>query len=597
MKIRQRVAALRVLMVKHRVDAYLAPSTDAHQSEYVPTLWRRREWISGFSGSSGDVVITARSAALWTDGRYFLQAASELAGSGITLMKLGQPGTPTIAGWLSRQLKRGSRVGVDPRLLSGSLYRNLRNDLAKAGIDLVSVETNLIDVLWIDRPEPPSGTVEPHPVRYSGLSYKNKLKAVRGAMRDAGAGAHVISALDAIAWLFNIRGSDVLHNPVVIAYAIVTAKRALLFVAEPRRVAPEIRRAFGKHVLIRNYSGFRTELQRLSRSRDPVWVDPTATNQWIFDLLKNARLITSESPITLSKAQKNTVELRGARAAHVRDGAALVRFLHWLDEVVGREPVTEISAADKLLEFRRRSGLFRGLSFDTISGYAEHGAIIHYSATPRTDVRLRRKGLYLIDSGAQYLDGTTDITRTVALGKPTREQRAHFTRVLKGHIQLATQTFPQGTAGRQLDTLARKFLWDAGLDYGHGTGHGVGSYLSVHEGPQSISHSRDTGVPLAPGMICSNEPGYYQPGEYGIRIENLIYVVTDPEHSKSGRMFLTFENLSLCPIDLTLIEPALLTRDEIRYLNAYHAEVRHKLARLLNKKEAAWLAKATRPIR
>lgn len=597
MNIRQRLAALRILMRKHRIDAYLIPSTDPHQSEYVPAMWRRREWISGFTGSAGDIVITAKKAALWTDGRYFLQAGSELAGSGISLMKLGVPGTPTIAAWLTRQFKRGSRVGIDPQLLSATLYRNLKSDLEKGALELVSVDTNLVDALWTDRPLPPAGPIQPHPVRYAGQSFRDKLKAVRKAMRETGAAAHVVSALDAIAWLFNIRGSDVQHNPFVIANAIITETRATLFVLNPRRIAPEIRRAFGKHVTIRDYATFRNELQRLGRSRHPVLVHAAGTNQWIYNLLSKAQILNAESPITLLKAQKNAVELRGARAAHIRDGAAMVRFLCWLDDAVRQEPVTEISAADALLEFRRRSPLFRGLSFDTIAGYAAHGAIIHYSATERTAARLRPKGLFLIDSGAQYPDGTTDITRTVALGAPTREQRANFTKVLKGHIQLAAQSFPRGTAGRQLDTLARKFLWDAGLDYGHGTGHGVGSYLSVHEGPQSISHSRDTGVALVPGMICSNEPGYYKPGEYGIRIENLVCVVRDPDNSNNGREFLRFANLTLCPIDRRLIEPALLTRDELSYLNTYHAAVRRALSPRLGKKEAAWLANATRPIR
>jgi Xaa-Pro aminopeptidase len=597
MNIKLRIAALRRLMKAHRIEAYIVPSTDAHQSEYVPTFWRRREWISGFTGSAGEVVVTMQKAALWTDGRYFLQAEAQLAGSGISLMKLGVEGTPMIPVWLGKQLKKGQRVGVDPRLLGIGQYQKVKGDLADLGIELVGIEDNLIDELWTDRPAPPEGQIEAHPVIYSGERFKDKLKRVRKAMAEVKAEAHVVAALDCIAWQFNIRGSDVQHNPVVISYAIITRDRAVLFV-DRNKVTPELQRAFGATVEVRDYSQFRSALISLARTGGPIWVDPSTTNFWIAALLApKARLILKESPIVALKAAKNKVEIRGARSAHVRDGAAMVKFLCWLDATVGKEPVTELSVADKLVELRGKSKLFRGESFETIAGYREHGAIIHYSATPETNVRLRRKGLFLIDSGGQYLDGTTDITRTVCLSAPTVEQKAQFTRVLKGHIQIAIASFPQGTAGRQLDTLARKALWDAGFDYGHGTGHGVGSYLSVHEGPHSISPTRDPGVALVPGMVCSNEPGYYKAGEYGIRIENLVHVVKDKERSLNGRTFLTFDNLTLCPIDLKLVDVRLMTPTEIHYLNNYHARVRKTLTRFLDKKEAAWLRIATRPVK
>ncbi|MBU0507620.1 aminopeptidase P family protein [bacterium] len=597
MNVRERLAALRRLMKKYKVHAYLVPSTDPHQSEYVPEFWRRREWISGFTGSAGDVIITERKAALWTDGRYFLQADAQLAGSGIKLMKLGLPETPGMTMWLSKTLKRGNRVGVDPRVLSVAAYQKLRQELDDFGLILVGIEDNLIDPVWLDRMPAPDGVAQVHPLRYSGESVTVKLRKLRRAMKDGGALGHVVAALDQIAWLFNVRGSDVQHNPVVIAYAIVTHRSAMLFV-DRRKISPEVRRALGTSVQIRDYSQFGSALQRAAKSGSPWWIDGGTTNQWIANSLRSrGKIQFKPSPITPLKAAKNAAELRGARAAHVRDGVAMVRFLHWLENAVGREPVTEITAAEELEGFRSRSKLFRGLSFDTIAGYAAHGAIIHYSATPETDVRLRKRGLLVLDSGAQYIDGTTDITRTIALGRPTREQKEHFTRVLKGHIHLATASFPVGTSGKQLDTLARKALWDVGLDYGHGTGHGVGSYLSVHEGPQSISPTRDTGAPLVPGMICSNEPGFYKAGEYGIRIENLVYIVPDKERSQKGRKFLAFENLTLCPIDRNLIDTKLLTPAELRYLNSYHSRVRRTLTRFLSRKEAAWLAKATRPIK
>jgi Xaa-Pro aminopeptidase len=595
MTIKARVTALRGLMKKNRIHAYLVPSTDAHLNEYVPTFWRRREWISGFTGSAGDVIVTLQKAALWTDGRYFLQAEKQLAGSGILLMKLGVPGTPSAIMWLAKQLKKGQRVGVDPRVLPLSQYSRMKAELADFGIELVSVERNLVDQLWTDQPPAPDGPVEIHPVIFAGERFQDKIKRVRRAMCNTGAKAHVISALDTLAWLFNIRGTDVAHVPVVIAYAIITEKTATLFV-DRKKVTPELCRSFGKTADVKDYAAFRTALIKLAGSGVPVLLDPFTTNQWIADLLSRTKTIHKESPIVLMKAIKNTAEIRGMKQAHVRDGVAMVKFLYWLEQSLGKQKITEITIAEKLEELRSRSRLFRGASFDTIAGYGPHGAIIHYSATPETDVPVRRKGLMIVDSGAQYPDGTTDITRTLCLSAPTPVQKSAYTRVLKGHIQVATSYFPIGVSGRQIDTLARKALWEAGLDYGHGTGHGVGAYLSVHEGPQSISTRDAAGTPLAPGMVISNEPGYYQAGEYGIRIENLVYVTRDKEHSTRERAFLKFENLTLCPISTRPIDTRLLTKAEIRYFNAYHARVRKTLSRFLTKPEATWLAKATKAI-
>jgi Xaa-Pro aminopeptidase len=596
MTIKARVAALRALMKKNRIHAYLVPSADAHLNEYVPTFWKRSEWISGFTGEAGDVVVTLKRAALWTDGRYFLQAERQLAGSGIALMKLGLPATPGITKWLSKQLRKGQRVGVDPRVLSLTQFAKMKGELADFGIELVSLERNLVDQLWEDQPPAPNAKIEIHPLKYAGERFQSKIGRVRKAMREAGAKAHVVSAVDCVAWLFNIRGADVPNNPVLIAYAIVTERTATLFV-DRKKVRPELRRTFGKSAQIRDYAAFRSALVRLARSGGPVLLDPSATSQWVAGLLsQKTKLILKESPIMRMKAAKNAAEIRGMKRAHVRDGVAMVKFLCWLEQSLGHHRITEITIAEKLEELRARSRLFRGVSFDTIVGYGPHGAIIHYSATPETDVPVRRKGLMIVDSGGQYLDGTTDITRTLCLSAPSAAQKSEYTRVLKGHVQIALSSFPVGASGRQLDTLARKALWDAGLDYGHGTGHGVGAYLSVHEGPQSISNRDTSGTPLAPGMVLSNEPGYYRAGEYGIRIENLVYVIPDKEHTTQERAFLKFENLTLCPIETRPIDTRLLTPKEIRYLNAYHGRVRQTLTPFLTKPEAAWLRKATRAI-
>jgi Xaa-Pro aminopeptidase len=596
MDVKQRIVALRREMAKRGLAAYLVPSADAHMDEYVPCHWRRRAWMSGFTGSAGELVVTRTKAGLWTDSRYFLQAEAQLKGSGIVLMRMGEPTTPNIVTWLARTMPRGSKVGVDPRVIPVAQHKLLAGDLANYDLQLVMVEENLVDKLWTDKPEAEGGPMEVHPVKYAGESLSKKLARVRKAMKESGATAHVIAALDSIAWLFNIRGTDVENNPFVISYAIVMDKKATLF-TDRRKVDASVRRAFGRHVVVKPYKDLREAVKSLAKPTEKVWLDPGTTNQWIAELLTpKARLLLKESPIVLYKAMKNDTELAGAKAAHVRDGAAMVRFLTWLDRAVRRQSVTEISLAEKLEEFRELDPLYRGPSFDTIAGYAGHGAIIHYSATPQTNARVRPTGILLIDSGGQYLDGTTDITRTISLSKPTPEQKDRYTRVLKGHLALLLTPFPVGTSGKQIDTLARKALWDSGLNYGHGTGHGVGSYLGVHEGPQSISPTRDTGVPLRPGMVCSNEPGYYAPGKYGMRIENLVFVAEIKRRSNGQVPFLKFENLTLCPIDTRLIEKSLLTSDELAYLNSYHAQVRKSLLPHLNHAEAAWLEKATRPI-
>ena len=597
MNTKQKLKALRALMQKNSVQAYIVLSTDPHSSEYVPDCWQRRRWLSGFTGSAGDVVVTTREAALWTDSRYFLQAAKQLEGSEISLMKQGEPATPSMTAFLASKLRKGSRIGVDPAIMTHTQYMTLRASLDERGLKLVSVKKNLVDALWTEQPPIPLDKIHVHPVKFAGEKYQAKLKKLRAAMNDAGAKAHVITMLDAIAWLFNIRGTDSAHNPIAIAYAIVTDKRATLYTAL-EKATPKLRRTFGKHVQLKPYTEFQKGLKQLAGGRGKVWVDGATVNQLTVDSLgAKTNLLKKDSPITLMKACKNSVEIEGARAAHIRDAAAMINFLSWLERSVEKGTVSEISASDKLEAFRAEQDLFRGLSFDTISAYAGHGAIIHYSSTPRTNVKLKPEGIYLIDSGGQYLDGTTDITRTICLGNPSDEQKDRFTRVLKGHIALAMARFPKGTTGPQLDSFARRPLWEAGLDYGHGTGHGVGSYLNVHEGPHGVTPKRGWTVPLRVGMIFSNEPGYYKAGRYGFRTENMVAVVEDKPASRHGRTFYCLKQLTFVPVDTTLIEIRLLTDTEIAWINGYHAAVRKRLLRLLDRKAAAWLRKATRPIK
>jgi Xaa-Pro aminopeptidase len=594
---KNRVKQLRALMAEAGVDAYLVPSTDPHQSEYVPACWQRRQWLSGFSGSAGDVLVTRSMAGLWTDGRYFLQATEELKGSGIKLFKQGNPGVPTISQWLSKNLQPGQTLGADPRVLSRAVAAELQTALQRAGAKLKALDRNLVDQLWSERPAPSPAPLELLPKAFTGQTVTAKLRLLRKAMAENKAAAHVLTALDAIAWLFNVRSADVDYNPVAIAYAVVTPEAALLFTA-PQKVDDKVRAALARcKVELHTYAEVSKEIRRLKQAKARVWVDGGSVNQWVLGKLKGCELVTEPSPIGLMKAKKNAAEIAGSQAAHLRDGVAMARFLCWLEGEVPRGGVSELSAAERLAAFRAEGEHFRGESFEAIVGYGAHGAIIHYGATPETDAPLRAKGILLVDSGGQYLDGTTDITRTVLLGaEASAEQRDRFTRVLKGHIAISRCRFPAGTAGRQIDTLARSALWSAGLNYNHGTGHGVGAYLSVHEGPQSISPVRCTGVPLEAGNILSNEPGYYKEGQYGIRLENLVRVVADEKLSAGGDLFLTFDELTLCPFDSRLVERALLTAEERAWLNDYHTRVREALEPLLPAREVRWLRRATKRV-
>lgn len=597
MSIQTRLIALRAEMKRAKLTAYIVPSTDPHQSEYTPAYWQRRQWITGFTGSVGDFVVTQRSAFLWTDSRYYLQAEEQLSGSSIELQRQGQIGVPTLNEWLGANLGKNDAVGIDPRLITLKGLDELKRVVSRAGANVKLTSKNLVDVIWGDeRPPSPSGAVVNHAVRFAGTSRADKLAGLREHMKLAGASALVVTRLDCVAWLFNIRGNDVDFTPVVVAYALVTNDRAFLFVDEGK-VSQSLVKSLSPHVEVRPYERIVDELKLIGRAKLRVWVDPAAASTWLGRALRGATVVRRPSPISSVKARKNSTEIKGARAAHVRDGVALVRFFSWLSGALSKETVTEISAAEKLESVRAELEHYVGPSFNTISAYGAHGAIVHYAPSAETESKLAQKGLYLIDTGGQYRDGTTDVTRTITLGDTTsKEVRDQFTRVLKGHIALAMTRFPAGISGQQLDALARRSLWEAGLDYGHGTGHGVGSFLSVHESPPGVAPARLLTVPLEEGHILSNEPGYYRTGRYGMRIENLMVVVRDRALSRRDQTFLRFETLTLCPIDRRLIEVKLLTPVERLWLNEYHAHVAQILAPKLRGKDATWLQRATKAL-
>ncbi|MFC2157807.1 aminopeptidase P family protein [Acidobacteriota bacterium] len=596
MNSKEKIEALRSLMKKHGVEAYLISGSDPHQNEYVPVFWQRRKFVSGFTGSAGDIVITQNSAGLWTDSRYFLQAEQQLDPEVFMLFKSGLPGIPTIKDWLLTQLKSGDNMGIDPRVITHHTFGEFKAEFDKREIHIQNIPENLVDRIWENRPAPPSEPVQILDKRYTGESVASKLGRLRKIMEKDATDAYIITKLDSIAWLFNIRGSDVRYNPIVISYAVVKKERTVLFIDRSKLGDGPID-ILKTDIEIRNYGQFEEELKNLAEGGRRIWLDQNSVSQWIVDSLeKKCDLLFKAEPILMLKAIKNATEIEGMRNAHIRDGAAMVKFLSWLDRRLHKEDITEVSAAVKLTEFRAENDLFQGPSFETISSYAAHGAIVHYAPTPKTDVSLAAEGIYLVDSGGQYRDGTTDITRTLALGEPTEEQKDRFTRILQGVIRLTTVSFPKGTVGKQLDALARTALWDVGENYLHGTGHGIGHYLNVHEGPQSLSHHRCTNVALQPGMIQSIEPAVYKEGEYGMRIENVVLTINNDELSSEGNEFYTFETLTLCPIDIRLIDPSMLSQDEIDWLNRYHKQVNDTISPQLNEEERAWLTIATQPI-
>lgn len=589
--INERISALRAHIAKEDIQAFIIPSTDPHLSEYVAPHWQSREWISGFTGSAGTVVVTAQEAGLWTDSRYFLQAARQIEGTGITLFKEMLPETPSIPTLLSSQLKEGDTVGIDGKMFSASEVQHLQRELEKSGIRVKSI-ADPMQLLWSDRPAMPLAPAFVYDTRYAGRSFTEKLSTVRKEMGKAGAEALLLSALDEIAWLLNIRGNDVHCNPVVVSYLLIGEYEVHYFI-QPQKVTSELASYFNANgISVHAYKEIEDYLNNFNAKS--ILVNPAKTNYAIHSAIHpGCRIISGASPVTLLKAIRNEQEITGIHAAMQRDGVALVKFLKWLEEAVPTGRETEISVDRKLHAFRAAQPLYMGESFDTIAGYKEHGAIVHYEATPETDVTLNPEGFLLLDSGAQYLDGTTDITRTIALGNLTEEEKTDYTLILKGHIALAMAVFPEGTRGAQLDALARMPIWKQHMNYLHGTGHGVGHFLNVHEGPQSIRMNENP-VALQPGMVTSNEPGVYKAGSHGIRTENLLLTVPAGEGMFGN--YLKFETITLCPICQKGIIKELLATEEIEWLNEYHRTVYEKLAPDLNNEEREWLKEACKPL-
>lgn len=587
--INERINALRKQMKLNNLNAFIIPSTDPHSGEYVPSHWQSREWISGFTGSAGTAVITLTKAALWTDSRYFIQASEQLKENEFILMKERIEGTPTIAEWLSAELTEGNTVGIDGTCTTISYAQALSSELMKNGICL-DTEHDLIDTIWNDRPLIPSNKPFVLPIEYAGCECSDKLQAIRNTIESQGAESVIISALDEIAWTLNMRGNDIHCNPVFVSYLLVTATDATLFIDSNKLSDEIIGYLSAQGVKTCDYNKFFTNIGSLIKGK--VLITKDSTNFATFNCV-GPNHISGPSPVAMLKAIKNPTEIKGYRNAMIRDGVALVKFLKWLLPAVAAGGETEISIDRKLTSLRAEQELFRGISFDTIAGYGAHAAIVHYEATPETDAPLHSKGLLLIDSGAQYLDGTTDITRTIALGPVSPEEKHDYTLVLKGNIQLAQAVFPEGTAGTQLDVLARSFMWKEKQNYLHGTGHGVGSFLNVHEGPHQIRMNW-VGTPLLPGMTVTDEPGLYKEGKHGIRIENMLLVKSAGE-GMFGR-YCNFEILTLCPIDTAPIDWSLMTNDEIEWLNSYHAIVYNSLAPHLSNDEKEWLREATKQI-
>jgi Xaa-Pro aminopeptidase len=587
-----RLAALRALMEARALDAVLVPRGDEHLGEYVPPSAERLSWLTGFTGSAGLAVILKDRAALFVDGRYTLQAAQQAPKE---LYEIRSLMAEPYAAWLRENLGKNRRVGYDPWLHSAAAIQALKTELALGGIEAVALAANPIDAVWSDRPAPPTAPIVPHPLAYAGMESAEKRDRIGRELAASGIGATVLTQPDSIAWLLNIRGGDVPNAPLPLSFAILMADGHVALFVDERKLSPETRSHLGNSVTTAAPELFGPTLDRLANMGKAVRFDPQNTPAWVADRLNAAKVKLSPGldPCQLPKAIKNAAEIDGAREAHRRDGAALVKFFTWLDQAMETAPPTEIGAAERLAEFRAQQELSMGPSFDTISGAAEHGAIVHYRAMADSDKQLAPGMMYLLDSGGQYLDATTDVTRTMTLGEPTQDMRHHFTLVLKGHIALGKARFPAGTSGGQLDALARAPLWDAGVDYDHGTGHGVGSYLSVHEGPQRIF--KNGAAPLEPGMIVSNEPGYYRTGEYGIRIENLV-LVKPAEIPNAERQMLEFETLTLAPIDRDLIDVAMLSGPERAWINEYHARVYATLADRLTETEREWLAEAAAPL-
>lgn len=584
--IQDRLAALREVMRRESIDAFIFPSTDPHNGEYVPAHWEGRKWISGFDGSAGTAVVTMDKAALWTDSRYFIAAEEQLQGTEFKLMKERVEGTPTISQWLGMSLSHinGAVVGLDGYVNAANEVRGLAEELRRQGGITIRTNFDPLDIIWKDRPEIPLSTVVQHPLEYSGETAESKLQRIRTAVKRSGAEALLVTALDDIAWTLNLRGSDVHCNPVAVAYLLIDVEKTILYINKVK-LAPSAADALkAAGVVVEDYGNVVEGLRHFDGYN--ILLDPNQVNYALFSAVSAKKVVEAASPVPYLKCVKNEAEIRGFHSAMLRDGVAMVKFLHWLKPAVEAGGQTELTVEKKLTSLRAEQPLFKGVSFDTIAAYQEHGAIVHYEATPETDVELKPRGFLLLDSGAQYLDGTTDITRTIPLGPVTEEQKKVYTLVLKGHIQLELCKFPNHASGTQLDVLARQAMWKEGLNYMHGTGHGVGSYLNVHEGPHQIRMEWKP-APLQAGMTVTDEPGLYLAGKFGVRIENTL-IVKDFIETEFGK-FLQFESLTLCPIDLDCADLDMLTAEEKQWLNDYHEMVFEKLSPLLNDEEKEWL--------
>lgn len=593
-EIELRLARLRELMKREHLSAFIFPSTDAHQSEYVADHWRGREWISGFNGSAGTAVVTMKSAALWTDSRYFLAAEEQLEDTEYQLMRLKMEGTPTIAEWLGKELQdvQSPEVGLDGMVNSYNYVKDLSYSLRKLGG--ITLRTNLdpLEQIWENRPSLPANPVEIQPLEYAGETLASKVVRIRKSLRELHADGMLVSALDDIAWTLNLRGTDVHCNPVFVSYLLIESDKVSLFV-DDNKLSPEVKQYLqDNQVSLYNYNKVEKCLE--SYSEYNILLDGDETSYYLWKTVKCQEIVAAASPIPAMKAVKNKAEIEGYRSAMLKDGVAMVKFLKWLKPAVEAGGQTEISIDEKLTSLRAEQKLFRDISFDTIAGYAQHGAIVHYEATPETDVVLKPEGLILIDSGAQYQDGTTDITRTIALGAVSEEMKHIYTLVLKAHIQLELVKFPDGASGTQLDAVGRECMWREGYNFLHGTGHGVGSYLCVHEGPHQI-RMEWMPTPLRAGMTLTDEPGLYLAGKFGVRIENTV-LISDYMSTEFGK-FLQIEPLALCPIDTTPIDVDMLLPEEIDWLNAYHHSVYEKLSPFLDEEEKIWLENATKPIK
>ena len=594
MNVTDRLARLRELMRREKLSAFVFPSTDPHNGEYVPDHWKGREWVSGFNGSAGTVVVTGNAAALWTDSRYFIAAAQQLEGTGIELMKLKIPGTPTIAEWLGQQLIDCQRpeVGIDGMVNSQASAEALIADLRSHGG--ITVRTNLdpLKTIWTDRPPIPQDLVSVHPLEYAGEDVKSKVSRIRKALRDLHADGMLMSALDDIAWTLNMRGTDVHCNPVFVSYLLISSNSVTLYINKVKLSHVVMAYLQDNGVSIDDYENVDKGLK--SYPDYNILIDPDETCYTLARIAACQEVVRSKSPVPALKAVKNEAEIRGYRSAMLKDGIAMVKFLKWLKPAVQAGGQTELSVDRKLTSLRRQQPLFRDISFDTIAGYGTHAAIVHYEATPETDIPLEPHGMILIDSGAQYQDGTTDITRTIALGPVSDYEKHVYTLVLKGHIQLAMCKFPKGAAGTQMDILARSAMWREGLNYLHGTGHGVGSYLNVHEGPHQF-RMEWMPAPFVEGMTVTDEPGIYLPYRFGVRIENTM-IVEQYKTTEFGE-FLQFDALTLCPIDTAPIDVSMLSDEEVEWLNSYHRRVYDAIAPHVSMDEREWLREATKEIR